>query len=117
MGGRAMLSTNLNSDIKIILMAAVGFFGLALFFLYVPAAIYVDLVILAHGMPESSVTEYSQEALLLGSTVAFLYLAYKSEQQRSFALLVGGFFGALFIREFDGVFDRIQHGAWVYFVI
>lgn len=98
-----------------IFKAAGWFFAIALFFLLVPALVYVDLVVIGHGMVESSVTEYTQETLLLLSALAFLFLAYKSESQRGFALLVGGFFGALFIRELDGVFDQIHHGAWVYF--
>lgn len=74
----------------------------------------MDTSVFGHGVGEQSVTEWTQELLLLASALMFLALAWRQPAQRGFAILVAGFFGTMFIRELDGVFDRIVHGFWVY---
>lgn len=102
------------TDLKIVLQAFLKFLLLAIVMLVVPAAVYMDVVFMGHGMPEASVTEYLQETLLLLSAIGFFMLAHSRRNIRGFAILVGGFLGTMLIRELDGVFDKITHGFWVY---
>jgi len=79
-----------------------------------PAIVMLDVVIIGHGIPESSFTEIAQEALILMSSLIFAYDAWKSTQARGFLVLVAGFFGCMFIRECDALFDNITKGFWLY---
>lgn len=112
------MNTSFTSAYHVIAKNALDFLLLAFAMLLVPAAIYIDIVVLQlDGIPESSVTEYVQETLLFFSACAFFYMARKNSEQRGFALLVAGFFGTMFIREFDAMFDQVFHGFWVYIAI
>lgn len=104
----------MRSEIATIAKAAAQFIALALFMLLAPAAVYVDTVLIGDSMREASITEYFQEALLLLSAVSFFVLAYYNRSVRGFAILVGGFFATMLIRELDGLLDEIVHGFWVY---
>lgn len=76
--------------------------------------VYIDLKILNNGIAEISLTEITQESMLLLSALIFLYGSYKKPSSRGFLLLAGGFFICIFIREMDQFLDEIQHGFWVY---
>lgn len=102
------------AELKTVLQALLKFLLLAALMLLVPAAVYADLVIMGHGMPEAGITEYFQEGLLLLSVFGFFMLAHLNRDKRGFAILIGGFFGTMLIREFDGMFDAVKHGFWVY---
>lgn len=104
----------MHSDVSTIARAFGQFILLALFMLLAPAAVYIDIVLLGDSMKEASITEYSQETLLLVSAASFFILARYNRDVRGFAILVGGFFATMLIRELDSLFDQIVHGFWVY---
>lgn len=66
-------------------------------------------------IPENSLTEYTQESLLLLSGLIFTYKIYKDKTQGLW--LVAGFLFCMLIREWDGVLDTIFHGAWKFIAI
>lgn len=104
-----------NTDhITTIVISCLKFLALSFITLIAPLAVYIDTNILGTGIREASVTEYSQETLLALSSLAFFVLAYLNRSVRGFAILVGGFFGTMLIREMDQVFDAVFHGFWVY---
>lgn len=76
--------------------------------------VYIDVVIIDQYVSESSVTEITQEALLLITTLIFWYGAWRHPQRRGFLVLVAGFFSCAMIRELDGFLDAIWHGFWVW---
>ncbi|MGR5341966.1 hypothetical protein ACPV50_18790 [Vibrio astriarenae] len=89
--------------------------GFTVFIILALAAlvIHVDVRLLGSHAGESSFIEYTQETILL--VVALLYFSlFRTDSYRSFAVLLGGFFTCLLIRELDGVFDQIVHGFWKY---
>lgn len=88
------------------------FFFLALFSLIVPGFVFIDAVIIGNGVGESSITELTQETLLLVSAICFGYAAWRNENCRGFFVLVAGFFSCLLVRELDSVFDNYRHGFW-----
>ncbi|NLO79248.1 MAG: hypothetical protein GX093_02880 [Xanthomonadaceae bacterium] len=102
------------AEIREILKAFGNFIFLSLFLLISPALVYLDSVVLGYGIREHSFTEYAQEIFLFVAAIAFFLLACRNKDFRGFAILVGGFFGAMLIREFDALFDRVWHGFWVY---
>lgn len=72
----------------------------------------IDFTLLHHGLGETSVTEISQSVMLAITSLAFFFLAGNNRSLRHAAVLFGGFFTVLFIRESDVWFDLIYHGAW-----
>ena len=64
---------------------------------------------------ENSLTEYVQESLLLLSALIFTYKIYKNKMQGLW--LVSGLLFCMLIREWDGVFDNVFHGAWKFIAI
>lgn len=101
-------------DLLSIKFAAFKFFLLVIGMLYVPVALYLDVVVIGHRVPEHGVTELSQEFFLLLSALMFTHLAVKLPEQRGFLVMVSGFFWCMFLRELDHDFDRISHGFWKY---
>ena len=101
-------------DVRVIKRAALSFLVLVLGMLWAPVAVLLDVVVIGHGMPELSVTEISQEAALLASTLLIYALVFKLPTQRGFLLLVAGLLLSMFIRELDYLFDMISHGFWKY---
>jgi hypothetical protein len=97
-----------------VLRALFRFFVLVLAILWVPLALILDTAVFNDEVSEISVTELSQEALLLGSAVLFWLLSARRPFGRGFYTLVAGFFSCMFIREQDAFFDHISHGFWVY---
>lgn len=85
-----------------------------LFAVAVPLIIKFEVVTLGRKITEVSITEFVQQLLLFFVTVIFALSAKKLPQQRSFYVLVAGFFGCMLLREHDYYFDMIQHGFWFY---
>ncbi len=79
-----------------------------------PAIVALDVEVFLHGSSEVSITELSQEALILLSAVLFGLAARRQAQARAWLVLVAGLFACMFIREIDMWLDRIVHGFWVY---
>jgi hypothetical protein len=74
-----------------------------------------DILVLGQGITENSLTELSQEALLLVSAVLFGINAWRNSSSRGFLVLVTGFFSCMLIRELDSLFDSfVYHGFWVW---
>jgi hypothetical protein len=90
------------------------FFLLSLLSLIVPGFVFIDSVIIGDGVGEPSITEFTQEALLLVSAMCFGYAAWRHENSRGFFLLIAGFFSCLLVRELDSVFDNVRHGFWLW---
>jgi hypothetical protein len=80
----------------------------------VPLVVAVDVVWLAHGVKEHSVTEFAQEGLLLLSAILIGLSVRRNTESRGFLVLVAGLFTAMFIREADVYFDMIAKGSWLY---
>ncbi|MEN6449599.1 MAG: hypothetical protein ABFC96_03825 [Thermoguttaceae bacterium] len=80
----------------------------------VPLIVYVDAVVIGDDVSECSITEVTQETLLLLSTIMFLVAAGRHPESRGFLVLVGGFLACLLIRELDFLFDMVHHGLWLY---
>jgi len=77
----------------------------------------IDAVVLENGVSEGSLTETTQEWLLMFATLGALRRAWHDKSQRGFALLLAGLFGAMFFRELDGFLDDfVYHGSWKFFV-
>ncbi|MCK9563097.1 MAG: hypothetical protein M0R02_10320 [Bacteroidales bacterium] len=97
------------------IVRAVGeFLLLTLFALIPPLFVFIDSVVIGHGVTEDSLTEYAQETLLLVSALLFWHGARRHPDSRGFLLLVAGFFGCALIRELDSYLDFISHGFWVW---
>lgn len=94
--------------------ATAEFFILTFLALLPIASVYTDLVILGINITEVSVTEITQEVLLLATALIFLYGAWKKPISRGFLVLVAGFFSCLFIREMDVFLDEVWHGFWLW---
>ena len=88
--------------------------ALSVLILAVPLCVYLDVVIIDHGIPELSVTEITQETLIFLSAVLCWLKAWRCACSRGFFVLAGGFFACLFIRELDFLFAIIHHGFWIY---
>ncbi|MDF7798884.1 hypothetical protein P4C99_05390 [Pontiellaceae bacterium B1224] len=66
---------------------------------------------------ESSATETAQLVYLFLTTLLFGLIAVRSEARRAIAALMSGGVAAMMIREMDGWFDYIFHGAWFIFAV
>ena len=66
-------------------------------------------------IPENSLTERTQEALLAISILSFLYRTRKEESNGLY--LVIGLLLCMLIREWDSFFDGIFHGAWKFIAL
>lgn len=91
--------------------------ALSILILAVPFCVYLDVVVIGHGIPELSVTEITQETLIFLSAILCWLKAWRCVCSRGFFVLLGGFFACMFIRELDFLFDMIHHGFWIYPVI
>ncbi|GLT15191.1 hypothetical protein [Vibrio algivorus] len=103
----------MSTDIRFIFKGFGQFLLLALLVTLPIATLSYDLIYLKHGITETSLTEYFQELILLLSSLSFAYIAYKEPSTRHFCTLAAGFFGCMFIRELDGLFDLVFHGFWI----
>lgn len=99
---------------KRIIFAIGEFVLLVLLALVPPLLVFLDGVVIQHPIVELCFTECIQEALLLISTLIFGCAAWQYSSSRGFLVLVGGFFGCMLMREFDGFWDYVWHGFWVW---
>jgi hypothetical protein len=99
---------------KSVLVALAEFLFLAALLTSIRLIITIDGEIILAGASENSVTEYTQEGLILLSAILFGIGAWRRPESRGFLVLVAGLFGCMFVREFDNHLDRIAHGFWVY---
>jgi hypothetical protein len=83
----------------------------------VPLFLYIDIVVLDDGVSEYSLTEISQETLLLVSSFLFFFAAYRQPRLRGLFALIGGLLACMFVRELDFLFDMIFHGSWLFAAI
>ncbi len=104
----------MNNSVQKIFRAAMALLFLAVLAVLPLLTVYLDLKVFDNGIGEISVTEITQESMLLLSALIFLYGAWRKPQARGFLLLGGSFFACLFIRETDQFLDNIRHGFWVY---
>ena len=82
--------------------------------LLVPVIVGLDLMRYGGGIRETSLTEFTQEILIIASAIIFAIGAYRKRFARGGLTLVAGFMGCIAIREMDMYLDRIFHGFWVY---
>lgn len=94
--------------------AAGEFLFLALLSTLPAVCVAVDIRVLHDSVGEASLTEISQAALLLSATGICWFRAWQRTESRGLALLVGGFFACMLIRELDGWLDSVWHGFWVW---
>jgi hypothetical protein len=97
-----------------IIVPVVEFLILAVLVTAVPAVVALDIEIFLYGSSELSVTELSQEALILLSAAMFGATAWRMPNDRAGLLLVAGLFTCMLIREADMWFDMISKGFWIY---
>ena len=69
---------------------------------------------LVGSISEASITEVSQEMLILAAAFLFGFTAWRCPELRAMLVLFAGLFGCMFIRELDAVFDSVFHGFWLY---
>jgi len=93
-----------------------SFLGLVAGLLWSPLAVYLDIVVIGHGMPEQGVTEISQSIFIGLSAIIFYKLMWTVPELRGFSALVAGLFLCMFVREQDALLDTIQPGLWQYLV-
>ena len=105
-------------DMKLIIRE---FFKFIFFGMYIAGAVVfvvlitsIDIHTLGY-IPENSLTERTQEALLAISILIFLYRVRKEESNGLY--LVIGLLLCMLIRERDAFFDNIFHGAWKFIAI
>ncbi len=97
----------LNHIVNILLLCAGAFL--------VVGVIYLDVAIFKNNIGEISATEILQEIVLFAVSALFFWQVKRQPALRGGMMLIGGFFGCMFIRELDAAFDLIYHGSWVYF--
>lgn len=76
--------------------------------------LYIDVVWLKNYVEEISLTEISQEIILVCIIYNLLVCAYKHANTRYSSVLLAGLFACMLIRELDSFLDSIVHGFWVY---
>ena len=99
---------------KRVFVASAKLMVLAALVILVPVIVVIDAIVIGHGTPEISFTEFVQEGLLLFSTILIGIAAWQRPNSRGFLVLVAGLLGCMFIRENDGALDVINHGFWIY---
>ena len=79
-----------------------------------PLVVFFDLVHLEWALDELSFTEQVQQSFLMLSCILFGLGAKRHPGQRGYLLMVAIFLFILLVREYDFLFDMIQHGFWKY---
>lgn len=98
-------------------VAILEFVVLTLGTLFVPTALVLDLLVFKNGVSELSVTELSQEGVVLASAIVLGVRAHRQPEERGLLTLMSGFFACMFVRELDCFFDIVvYHGFWVWLV-
>jgi hypothetical protein len=80
----------------------------------VPSIVALDQELFLFGSSEVSVTELTQETLILLAAIMFGICAWRQPDYRGWLVLVAGLFACMFIREVDMWLDRIAKGFWIY---
>ncbi len=104
--------TNLLNYMKNIFVYIFEFLILILLMMVPPLFVWIDFTILKTNLSEYSLTEFTQEFLILTSFVILLYKTYKNRGNRGFLILFAGLFMVMFIREGDYFWDKIMNGLW-----
>jgi hypothetical protein len=104
----------MKEPIKIVQQAVAMFLQLSILSLLPAVFVYIDFKVINSGISEVSLTEISQEILLLATALIFFHGARKKPDARGFLLLSGGFFSCMFIRELDAFLDMVWHGFWLW---
>ncbi len=99
---------------NIIVNGIVEFLVLVLLTLGVPLIVIIDIKFVSYRVGEFSLTEATQEILLLISTLIFFHSVWRYAHSRGFLLLIAGFFSSMLMRELDGILDKICSGCWVW---
>lgn len=95
------------------LATAAGEFLLLAVLALVPAAlVYIDVAVIGNEFGELSVTEITQETLLLITALIYWYGAWRHPNRRGFLLLVAGFLSCALIRELGDFLDAVWQGFW-----
>ncbi len=77
-----------------------------------PLFVWIDFTILKTNLSEYSLTEFTQEFLILASFIILFFKTYKNRENRGFLILPVGLFLVMFIREGDYYWDKIINGLW-----
>ncbi len=88
--------------------------GMVIISLIVNLAIRLDTQVYFGAIGEESFTEGAQLVFILFTIITFVRLAQLRPDLKHAAILIAGFFGTIFIRELDALFDLIVHGFWKY---
>ncbi|HIU64958.1 MAG TPA: hypothetical protein IAB06_08005 [Candidatus Avacidaminococcus intestinavium] len=93
------------------------FFFASLLIALVLSAIFIDIFIFHNPINEISLTESLQELFLLIISLTFFSLARQYKNYRAGLFLISAFFGSLFLRELDFLFDPLPYISWFTFVL
>jgi hypothetical protein len=107
----------MHSDLIFIRNKLVIFFASALFLCLMMGLVFIDVHWMHDAVHESSLTEITQELMLLVIAFLYFYRAMRHSAARPSLMLIGGFFSCMLIREMDFLFDEIKHGCWVWFAL
>ncbi len=88
--------------------------GLTLALLLVPVLVYLDNAVFFDYVTEGTLTELAQAALIGLTSVLFFIGARRDPRAAAYLMGVATLTAAMFLRENDALFDRIQHGFWAY---
>lgn len=98
---------------KTIIIAIAEFLFLSLLAISIPFILLIDILIIGHGVQEVSLTELTQEALILISALLFVINVFRRPRSRGFLVLVASLFFCMFIREMDDFLNKmVFDGFW-----
>lgn len=80
--------------------------------IFVNICLRLDFVLNGALITENSITEWAQQLMLAVTVIAFFRVSVQNPPLKHAAILIGGFFAVMFIRELDFLFDYIAHGFW-----
>ncbi|WED20587.1 hypothetical protein L3Q72_07960 [Vibrio sp. JC009] len=82
--------------------------------LLVILTVYLDCIVYADSLSESSLTELSQQILAGVAAYSFLGAAFKQYPFNRAKFLFGCFYAVIFVREMDHWLDFVVHGFWAF---
>lgn len=107
----------MQSDLLFIRNRAIAFVAFSLLLCAMMGLVYIDVNWMNNAVHETSLTEITQELILLVIGGLWFTHALRRAELRPALVLVGGFFTCMLIRELDFLFDMIVHGSWVWFAL
>ncbi|MEX2977471.1 hypothetical protein AB4J97_11175 [Serratia fonticola] len=107
----------MQQDLSIIIRKLCVFLLSGICLAFLMGLIFIDVHWLHNFVSETSLTEVTQEFILVAIALSFFISAYRQAEHRHARVLIGGFFLCMLIREMDFVFDMLRHGAWVWFAL